>query len=177
MAGIFGQQDRAERHWVRAAAQADVPAFVDFKTRAWEQTYVEFVDGRVFTSLKEKREAQIEFWRGELNRGQQLFLAEDSRGTVVGAAAGTAPDAQGVRELLLLYVDKDVQGKGIGSRLMSEAIGQGPARLWVMSVNTPAINFYKAHGFAPDGVQRRAALPSRFGSELTDTQLVRGPQA
>ncbi len=176
MAGIFGQQ-QDERYWVREAAQADVPAFVDFKTRAWEQTYVEFVDGRVFSSLKEKRAAQIDFWRSELDRGQQLFIAEDGRGTVVGAAAGTAPDAEGVRELLLLYVDKDVQGKGIGRRLMAEAIGDAPARLWVMSVNTPAINFYKAHGFAPDGVERRCELPSRYGAELTDTQLVRGPQA
>ncbi|MFC0582119.1 GNAT family N-acetyltransferase [Micrococcoides hystricis] len=158
---------------MREAAQADIPAFVDFKTKAWEQTYVEFVDPRVFTSLKEKRSQQIDFWRAELERGQKLFVAEDADGSIVGAAAGTKPKKDGRRELLLLYVDKEVQGQGIGARLMADSIGDDPATLWVMGVNTPAIGFYKRHGFVPTGEERRSELPSRYGAEITDVQLAR----
>ena len=48
-----------------------------------------------------------------------------------------------------LYIDPEVQGIGIGSALLDEAIASiGPGiRLWAFQRNRRAVSFYASHGF------------------------------
>ncbi len=60
-----------------------------------------------------------------------------------------------IGEIHELAIKKSFWGKGIGSKLINEALnhirekGLDTARLWVGEKNTEAINFYKKRGFSP----------------------------
>lgn len=54
-------------------------------------------------------------------------------------------------ELISIYLVAAHARKGIGSALVSAAIGDGPAAVWVVTKNVGAQVFYRALGFEPDG--------------------------
>ena len=54
------------------------------------------------------------------------------------------------REVKKLFVEPILQGKGIGSALLTYAINELQADfLWALEKNTKAIAFYERHGFHP----------------------------
>jgi ribosomal protein S18 acetylase RimI-like enzyme len=63
-----------------------------------------------------------------------------------------------------LYIAKDFQRQGLGSRLLTIAKQASTTlRLWVFEINTPAIRFYESHGFKiierTDGSGNEANMP------------------
>jgi len=107
--------------------------------------------------------------------GEVTFFVEED-GQVVGMAAGRpAPDAPGTVELVAMWVDPPMRGRGAG-RALIEAVadwarGRGATRLQlqVTDTNAPAISLYTKEGFTPVG--NRQSLPSN--PALTESMMSR----
>jgi len=91
---------------------------------------------------------------------------------------GHKTDTQGQLEIDAMYVVKELQGKGLGKKLMQKAIewlgNDGDIRLEVVSYNSNAINFYKRFGFqeTTNSVSdKRTQLPS--GKQIPRTVMVK----
>ncbi|HEY4224884.1 MAG TPA: GNAT family N-acetyltransferase [Pseudolysinimonas sp.] len=102
----------------------------------------------------------------------------DHDGRIVGfsfSGPARGPDAEKgfepARDLQLfsIYLLAVEQGAGVGARLLHAAIQDQPAQLWVASRNTPAIDFYRHHGFESDGIEY--ADPSI--ADLVEVRMVR----
>ncbi|MBG6183465.1 GNAT superfamily N-acetyltransferase [Arthrobacter sp. CAN_A214] len=95
-------------------------------------------------------------------------LLEDAAGTPGGARSWLAFDADGVPvaiatsgpgrdadrpdfELHHIYTLNRTHGSGLGQRLITTAIGEKPAYLWILEGNPRAERFYARNGFIPDG--------------------------
>lgn len=90
--------------------------------------------------------------------------------TQFGPTVAAARDASSAAELRRLYVERERQGLGIGSRLTTAALAHpilaGAQRVYldVWTKNEAAQRFYRRHGFVPVGT-RPFAVAS--GSETT----------
>jgi GNAT superfamily N-acetyltransferase len=148
------------RYYVRGAAQADLEAVLAMKAAAWREAYGRLRDESFFAAAEATLPQQVEHWRCELERGAELWLAEDAHGRCVGlASAGPPRDPEGQvvagapstglppLELRALYVLAEAQGTGVADALLTRAIGDAPCRLWVLAVNERARSFYRRHGF------------------------------
>ena len=75
-------------------------------------------------------------------------------------------------ELSAIYVLPEMQGRGIGARLLEEGIGRFPPRtsfvLRVERDNTQAQRFYEAHGFRRAGHHKDAF----YGHEVHEVEMV-----
>jgi ribosomal protein S18 acetylase RimI-like enzyme len=81
-------------------------------------------------------------------RNDEVWLAEED-GRPLGFLAMRRSRRHGWEVLEKLYVDPDVQGRGVGSALLEQAKALRPAgfRLWVFQENRDARRFYERHGF------------------------------
>ncbi len=57
-------------------------------------------------------------------------------------------------ELKSLYLDAAQRGTGLAVELLSRALDDAPAHLWVFSANTRAHKFYAKHRFAFEGTRQ-----------------------
>nr|WP_275889259.1 GNAT family N-acetyltransferase [Nakamurella flavida] len=100
----------------------------------------------------------------------RLVLVAERAGRVIGVAHSGPPhhpeaDPAITRELHQLHVDPTVARSGAGSLLMAEtlstwaAAGHRAGRLWVWGFNAPALAFYTAFGWRPDGAVRPDTPP------------------
>jgi ribosomal protein S18 acetylase RimI-like enzyme len=87
---------------------------------------------------------------------QGYVVAVSAHGEVLGAAGGGVGDGH-VGNVLVLYVDTELRGHGIGSALLDHLTDQqgdaGATQQWVSVTkgNTLAIPFYRARGFVERG--------------------------
>ncbi|GAB3846727.1 GNAT family N-acetyltransferase [Dactylosporangium cerinum] len=89
-------------------------------------------------------DAEIREWvRTVVIPGREVWLAEDADGRALGVLV---LDGDWVDQL---YVEADVTGMGLGSRLIQLAKSRRPAglQLWTFATNTAAQRFYLRHGF------------------------------
>lgn len=102
----------------------------------------------------------------------RVWVVKDDKDDIVGfckaSKDGHKTDTEGQREIDAMYVVKELQGKGLGKKLMQKAIEwlgtDGDIRLEVVSYNSNAINFYKGFGFqetANPVSDKRTQLPSK----------------
>ncbi len=92
-------------------------------------------------------EPTIRDLRPEVRRGLEavrLTLAREN-GVILGFS-GTLGDM-----LEMLFVDAAAQGRGVGSRLLRQAVDQGVTRLDVNEQNPRALAFYTRRGCVPSG--------------------------
>lgn len=145
---------------IRPATALDVDAAVRVRARIWRETY----DGMFDTDFLAAQEseaglaAQAEHWRELLSDGATIWLAVDAArdDEIVGFALAMPtrePDRPTLLELRWLYVEADVRGSGVAEGLLTYAIGDAAASLWVVADNARARAFYAKHGFAADGVE------------------------
>jgi GNAT superfamily N-acetyltransferase len=102
-------------------------------------------------------QTQARYWRRRLHtelHPHAMYVAEVD-GTVQGFAMGSAPGTTAT--LHALHVVPEVQGTGTG-RLLHDAVlhefeawGCTAAELWVLDGNERAQEFYRRHGWLPDG--------------------------
>jgi GNAT superfamily N-acetyltransferase len=160
------------RYYVRDAVQADLEAVLAMKAAAWREAYGRLRDESFFAAAEATLPQQVEHWRGELERGTELWLAEDAHGRCVGlASAGPAREPEGQAgtgtpspglpplELRALYVLAEAQGTGVADALLSRAVGDAPCRLRVLTVNERARAFYRRHGFVDAGAPQPMTGP------------------
>lgn len=112
----------------------------------------------------------------------RVWVVKDDKDNVVGfckvSKDGHKTDTEGQREIDAMYVVKDLQGKGLGKKLMRKAIEwlgtDGDIRLEVVSYNSNAINFYKGFGFQETDLpvsDKRTQLPS--GKQIPRIVMIR----
>ena len=97
-----------------------------------------------------------ERWRGRLADVAHNVVARVA-GEAVGMASGTAPDSDGVVELISMWVSPRARGLGVGDALVGEVVrwaragGAAVLALDVVETNAAAIGLYERHGFAAVG--------------------------
>lgn len=74
-------------------------------------------------------------------------------------------------ELHALYVHPTAQGSGVAAELLTTALGQSPAFLWVAAGDPRAQAFYRRHGFRADDA--RGHYPLTAAVQLPIMRMIR----
>ena len=96
-------------------------------------------------------------WRARLEIPGSLNLIALHDGVPAGMVSGVPGSAEGIVELISMWVSPAARGTGAGNRLIAELIGWATAtgaeelRLEVRQDNAPAIGLYERNGFARTG--------------------------
>lgn len=157
-----------------APRREEAPALARVHTEGWRAAYAHLLSESWFgPDALARRTRQWERWLDPAAPSPGVLRAAwDTRGTVVGVAGSLAspqtPTGRG-RELTLLYIDTAWYGSGLGAALLTAAVGEGPASLWVAEGNPRARRFYRKHGFREDG----ARLVEEQMEGLVELRMVR----
>ncbi len=161
---------------IRQATADDLEAVRQLLHDTWHATYdvtmgVEAVDD--ITSR----------WHSAENLSRQIsdpdwsFLVAENHGGVVVGHAGAVRRTAEVVALARLYVLPKQQGGGAGTALLTAVAdwaGDGVTiELEVETSNTPAIGFYRMHGFSDDGQQVRCGGDPAAGQAIVMKRLAR----
>jgi ribosomal protein S18 acetylase RimI-like enzyme len=145
---------------LRIAAAADARPLARVFIAAWRDAYPKVVDAAVLDRLDED---EVTDWLGSLVAAAvpRTLVAEAPEGGVVGFTRfGDDPDDPRNGHVFALYVDPAASRRGIGRRLLAEALaelkakGRATVTLWVFAANERARALYDAAGFTPDGAHR-----------------------
>ncbi|MFJ4159285.1 GNAT family N-acetyltransferase [Microbacterium testaceum] len=130
----------------------DAAAVAAFQTLAWQQAYRGMVDEALLDVPVADR---VDRWAERIRSASRTVTIAWMGGAIVGVASASEDDPPlcGLppRELNTLYLRRDAQGAGLGSRLLAAAIGDDAAHLLVFEINERAQRFYERHGFSPAG--------------------------
>ncbi|MBI3429615.1 MAG: GNAT family N-acetyltransferase [Actinobacteria bacterium] len=145
---------------IREALLSDAEGIAKVHVHAWQEAYVGLVPDFFLQSLSvEERTAT---WVQNIENSPpktHILVAElDNRivGFVsVGANRESGPSDQG--EIFAIYVDPEIQGRGIGATLMKVGIQAlrnesfATGILWVLEGNLLTRTWYESHGWKTDG--------------------------
>jgi GNAT superfamily N-acetyltransferase len=161
---------------LRQATPEDSMAVVLFHTLAHEESYGHLMSPEFFRDRRASIRERAERRRPHLAVADPRIIAVDGDNHIVGLAdAGPGRDDPGPEELELssIFTLRHTYGTGLGAALLSAAVGDSPAYLWVLRDNPRAQAFYAKHGFRPDGTS--GLLPPEW-EELPEIRMVRpGP--
>jgi GNAT superfamily N-acetyltransferase len=165
---------------IRYGTVADHVQLFEFGRRAFEETFCPYNDPADMAAYlagafsPEKQAA-------ELMEPTSVFLIAEISGQMAGFARlliGPAPafiQAKRPLELVRIYADKRLIGRGVGSALMQRCLDEASQRscdvIWlgVWEKNEPALSFYHCWGFIQVGIQ-----PFQLGADLqTDLVMAR----
>ncbi|HEU4811282.1 MAG TPA: GNAT family N-acetyltransferase [Nocardioides sp.] len=143
---------------IRRAVPDDAEALTHLHLDCWDDAYTGLVPQPLLDARRADVPSRVDFWRGALEQGAVVWLAEHDGGLVgfSGAGDGREPVAEVTTELRVLYVRAAWWGAGVGHDLLEAALGDRAAYLCVLEGNDRAIGFYERHGFARDGHVERA---------------------
>ncbi len=114
----------------------DAPAVAAFQTLAWQQTYRGLIDDAL---LDVPASSRVDRWTERIRSGSRTVTIAWAASAIVGVASTSVEDSPRAglppRELHTLYLRRDAQGAGLGSRLLHAAIGDDAAHLLVFEVN------------------------------------------
>ena len=127
--------------------------------KSWLETYTGLIDERFLANQTIEKCQSIAYrWPGNT-----LIALLD--GVIVGYGCYIRYE-DGSGEVSALYLLREVQGLGIGKKIMDALIEQladcKPITLWVLKGNDRAIGFYKHYGFDLNGTEKTISL----GTEL-----------
>lgn len=145
---------------VRPARPEDAEGMAHVHVQSWGETYRGIMPDEVLDhpeALSRRERMWTAILTDERYAANTVAVAEDD-GRIVGIAmSGPSREegADGWRELHVLYLLAAHHGTGIGRRLLQAVLPEkAPAMLWVADPNPRAQAFYRAAGFAPDGVTK-----------------------
>ena len=139
----------------RDANWDDLDALAALHVRVWRDTYRLLAPTAAYEALDEAKRRQ--HWDELLRRDPSTWrtMVAEYNGRLVGlghAGTGTHEVMAGAGEIVHLYVDPEMQGRGIGSSLLLElrrflmASGHPVVRLAVVEGNSQALRFYERAG-------------------------------
>lgn len=142
---------------IRAAAVADAEAGAACHIACWREAYAGIVPAAVLAQRTDDLPERTERWRHFIADFGPRWLAVADDGEVVGFSAagpGRDDDIDVELELYAIYVRAAHYGTGVAHRLLTQAIGDEPAYLWVFEANPRAQGFYRRHGLRADGARK-----------------------
>ncbi|MGO4492452.1 N-acetyltransferase family protein [Arthrobacter sp. 2YAF22_2] len=158
---------------IRQATAEDADAVVRMHTQAHEECYGHLLPPDFFESRRASIPERVEKRRPYLESTEPRIIALDENHEIVGfadAGAGRDEDRPQELELYAIYTLSRSYGTGLGAALLTAALADSAAYLWVLADNPRARAFYEKHGFHADG--RRALLPADW-HELPEIRMVR----
>lgn len=146
-------------HRIRQAGYHDVDEIAAVKAEIWQEAYGGLLPADVLAAqaTPERLERSAEHFRQVLHDGEYLWVLTDLERRIRGVAHACVardPEPPQSLELTLLYVGAEARGSGAADKLLTTAIGDAPAYLWVLDGNERAQAFYRRHGFTADGVSK-----------------------
>jgi ribosomal protein S18 acetylase RimI-like enzyme len=136
---------------VRDAGVDDVPAIQRVARTTWDHTYRESIPASVRAEFVSQAYSNYALRR----RMESNFFLVAAEGWEILGFADFGSLSETEAELEAIYVLPEMQGRGIGARLLEAGIGRFPPRtrfvLRVERDNTRAQLFYEAHGFRRKG--------------------------
>ena len=152
---------------IRDLRISDVESVAEIRIKGWQTTYAGQMPDDFLKNLSLER--TIARWREVLSNPEKdrkaigAFKDRKLIGYIsIGPSRGENEFNYG--EIYAIYVEPDLQGMGIGTRLMSESIshfislGYSYATLWVLHSNTAAIGFYEVKGWNFSGKTKVESL-------------------
>lgn len=147
---------------LRPAVPDDAMAVARVHVRAWQVAYRGLMPDDYLDGLRAGDRAQrYDFASGDASRPKTLVAIEADEmlgfATISRCRDGDLP---GDGELCALYVEPERWRRGVGRALAAQArrellrLGFARAVLWVVAGNARAEQFYRADGWAPDGLHR-----------------------
>jgi GNAT superfamily N-acetyltransferase len=159
---------------IRRAVTSDSSRIALLHVRAWQAAYRGHMPDHFLDSLDPASRAGV--WTNRLLEPDRLVLVADAppdlRGfcSLIPSRDSDATAATG--ELSAIYVDPSWLRSGIGSLLLENLLPAARARgfdalsLWVLLDNAPALAFYQARGFVPDGTVKAQTISTFQVQEL-----------
>jgi len=141
---------------IRPARLEDAPGIAKVHVDSWRSSYKGLIDDEFLAALSYERRTEV--WSqniADLQNGRFLYIAETRPGEIVGfvsAGPETEGDLDYQGELYAIYLLQQVQGQGLGRKLVDMAMrklgerGFSSMLLWVLKDNLPARKFYEAVG-------------------------------
>jgi GNAT superfamily N-acetyltransferase len=135
----------------------DAEALTDLHLDVWDEAYAGLVAPATLARRRDERAERIAGWKQIIGDDATVeLLAVDGAGGLVGFSctrtAAEPHDDLPPLELVALYVRASSYGSGVGYALLTAALGDADARLWVLDGNERATRFYERQGFVLDGV-------------------------
>jgi len=154
---------------------ADAAEIADLHVATWREAYAHLLAADYFSD--EYIRARHRMWDHVLThpRDDVTVRVAESDGVIIGfswAGAGVGSEGEEPprdRELYAIYVSAAHYGTGAGQTLLDEALGDGPAMLWVAKENPRATAFYLRNGFRFDGTEQT----DPHAPMITDARMLR----
>jgi len=149
---------------IRALSPADAAAFHDLRLRGLREDPTAFS-----SSYEEECEIPVEAVAGRMaGNAQGMILGAFEGPALVGVVGLQREQAKKLAHKMLLwgmYVAPEFRGRGVGRRLVEEALRQSFATAGIRQVylaahaaNTAAVALYEAMGFTSFGVERGSMI-------------------
>ena len=136
---------------IRAATLLDAPRLAQVHNLCWRQTYTGILPEDV---IAQKEASSSQMWTDLLaDPGSSAIWVATWDSQIVGfvIASALGPGQARLLEVRGCYVLEDYHRRGVATRLLTHAIGDAPAQLWVFADNCGARAFYESLGFSYDG--------------------------
>ena len=143
-------------------------AYVHFK--AWQETYPGIVDPDFLSEQTLEKCEEIAY-----RYLDNILVAKDEDKVVGFVSYGKYrnSDLEDTGEVPAIYLLNEYQGRGIGKRMMEEALkhleSYKQVALWVLKENKKAIGFYENCGFHLDGHEETII----FGTPIIEARMIK----
>lgn len=142
---------------LRSARVSDSTALGHIHVQIWREAYAGLLPQDFLDGLDPRDSAAR--WRERVEgsvAGVTRLLATSGTDIVGFVVAGPPRDElpRATLELAAINVVAAHRGTGVADQLLTAAIGDSPAYLWVLEGNDRARAFYRRHGFALDGGEK-----------------------
>lgn len=142
---------------IRALNKADYEAVINIVNENWRTVYSGYVDPSLLSDDGCRKRA-FELKKDFTSHRFEEYVWEENGSAVALLSLGRTADTDKTNayELWRIYTAQNMQGKGIGSKLLNFADEQAKQKgytemlIWAFQENTIAITFYQKHGFKID---------------------------
>jgi ribosomal protein S18 acetylase RimI-like enzyme len=162
------------RGWyaVRTPRVEDADEAARVHVQVWREAYADNMPADFLEGLDPVKAAERWRLRFEMDEPDGVVVVATGRdGEIVGiASAGPTRDEDSLTEweLYSINVLAAHHGSGVADQLITAAVAQRPATLWVVRDNPRADAFYRRHGFSVEG-----ATKIHEGSGATEVRMIR----
>ena len=158
---------------IRSLNEADYDAVINIVNENWRTVYLGYVNPFLLSDdgcRKREFDLKKDFTS---HRFEEYVWVENSSAVALLSLGKTADtDKTNAYELWRIYIAQNMQGKGIGGKLLNFAEEQAKQKgysemlIWAFRENTRAITFYQKHGFQIDKTEFLEEPYHTFGVRL-----------